>query len=229
MKLFLLVILALVTTSVEASVKSYPYQSCFEVASRMHKVPLDLLLAVAATESDWDADARSHANAHGIMQIQWPGTAKHLGVKRVGELYNPCLNISLGARYLQELLASFDASEEYALAAYNYGPTRIKAASVLPDGAKRYAAKVTAHRTRIAGGLIPNALKPQSSRALVTFDSKTRADHLARKLRTDIEGAIITVEKQSRPVRGYAVILQIGKAGLSVRDHVTLSNMGWKL
>ena len=66
---WLLMLLLLPPTLVEASVKRYPYQSCFEVASRMHKVPLDLLLAVAATESDWDADARSHANAHGIMQI----------------------------------------------------------------------------------------------------------------------------------------------------------------
>ena len=78
--------------------KRYPYQGCFEVAAQMHAVPLELLLAVAATESNWQADARSDANAHGIMQIQWPGTARHLGVKRVAELYNPCLNISLGAQ-----------------------------------------------------------------------------------------------------------------------------------
>ena len=75
--------------------KRYPYQGCFEIASTMHNVPLDLLLAVAATESNWNPDAHSNKNAHGIMQIQWPGTARHLGARRVSELYNPCLNIEL--------------------------------------------------------------------------------------------------------------------------------------
>ena len=54
-------------TSANTKDAPYPYQSCFEIASRMHDVPVDLLLAVAATESAWDPDARSHANAHGIM------------------------------------------------------------------------------------------------------------------------------------------------------------------
>ena len=76
-------------TSVSVQANSYPYQRCFEAAASLHQVPVDLLLAVAATESNWQPDARSHANAHGIMQIQWPGTARHLGVKRVAELYNP--------------------------------------------------------------------------------------------------------------------------------------------
>ena len=107
-----------------AATPTYPFESCFRIASQMHHVPLDLLLAVAATESNWDPTARSHANAHGVMQIQWPGTARHLGVRRVSELYNPCLNIELGARYLRELLDSNDGDVARALASYNYGPTR---------------------------------------------------------------------------------------------------------
>lgn len=206
---------------------SYPYQSCFEVASALHDVPLDLLLAVAATESNWDAAARSEANAHGVMQIQWPGTARHLGVKRVGELYNPCLNISLGARYLAELTGDFSGNVERALAAYNYGPTRIKASATLPNGAKAYAATVIKHQQRIAKGFIPTALQPQSRRTLVTFDSKTRARRLAKQLGADIEGATISVERVKRRGSGFAVILAVGNSGLTVRDHVTLANLGW--
>lgn len=209
--------------------QNYPYQRCFEVAAGLHDVPLDLLLAVAATESNWDADARSHANAHGIMQIQWPGTARHLGVKRVGELYNPCLNINLGAQYLKELLHTFDASETAALAAYNYGPTRIKAASEIPAGAQQYAARVMQHRQRIKQGLVPAALQPSSRRSLVVFDSRVRADRLAKKLSNKIEGATVQVERTRRPVRGYAVILAVGQGGLTVADHVMLKNMGWDL
>jgi len=108
-----------------AATKRYPYQGCFELAARAYDVPVELLLAVAATESNWNPDARSHANAHGIMQIQWPGTARRLGFERVAELYNPCLNIDAGARYLRELLDSHNGSVGRALAAYNYGPARI--------------------------------------------------------------------------------------------------------
>ena len=112
----------------------------------MHHVPLDLLLAVAATESNWDPTARSHANAHGVMQIQWPGTARHLGVRRVSELYNPCLNIELGARYLRELLDSNDGDVARALASYNYGPTRINQSPTIPAGARKYVETVARHR-----------------------------------------------------------------------------------
>ena len=210
------------------SPQRYPYQSCFEVAAQMHSVPLDLLLAVAATESNWDADARSHANAHGIMQIQWPGTAKHLGVARVAELYNPCLNISLGAQYLSELLASFDGDYERALAAYNYGPTRIKNSDALPVGAQKYAARVLQHQRRINAGLIPKGLKPQSQRTLVTFNSRSRANRLSTKLARMLDGATVRVDEKEHTPR-YAVVLEVGKGGLTSSDHVMLNNMGWAL
>ncbi|MCC5886526.1 MAG: lytic transglycosylase domain-containing protein [Gammaproteobacteria bacterium] len=135
--------------SAAAAGPPYPFQSCFETASELHDVPLDLMLAVAATESNWDPNARSHANAHGIMQIQWPGTAHHLGVERLTQLYKPCLNIELGGRYLREMLDRHDDDTTWALAAYNYGPARIASSPTLPAGALRYAATVEAHRARI--------------------------------------------------------------------------------
>ena len=148
----ILVVLASLLVWGRAEAAKYPYQSCFEVASTLHEVPLDVLLAVAATESAWNPDARSAANAHGIMQIQWPGTARHLGVTRLSELYNPCLNIELGARYLRELLDANGGDLERALAAYNYGPTRIAAAEELPSGARRYVSAVgEAQHVRVAG------------------------------------------------------------------------------
>ena len=228
-------LILLITLSLPAwssAPQRYPYQSCFEVAAQMHHVPLDLLLAVAATESNWDADARSHANAHGIMQIQWPGTAKHLGVTRVAELYNPCLNISLGAQYLNQLLVDFAGSDQHALAAYNYGPSRIRshldAGEPLPSGAQQYAARVQQHQRRISAGLIPRALKPHSQRTLVAFNSRSRAKRLSAKLARMLDGATVRVDQLQRSPR-YAVVLEVGKAGLTSSDHVTLSNMGWSL
>jgi hypothetical protein len=227
--ILLFCLLAGIITSAQAKpVQQYPYQSCFEVAAQMHRVPVDLLLAVAATESNWDADARSHANAHGIMQIQWPGTAKHLGVKRVAELYNPCFNISLGAQYLSELLAQFEGSSERALAAYNYGPTRISSSATLPQGAQRYAARVIQHQRRINAGLIPKALKPRSQQTLVAFNSRVRANRLSQKLARMLDGATVRVDQLQHPPR-YAVVLEVGKAGLTSNDHITLNSMGWSL
>jgi transglycosylase-like protein with SLT domain len=220
---------SLMTSSVFANATiKYPYQGCFAAAANLHQVPLDLVLAVAATESSWDADARSGANAHGIMQIQWPGTAKHLGVKRVGELYNPCLNISLGARYLHELLTTFKGSEEKALAAYNYGPTRILQSSELPAGAKKYVATVARHRKRITQGLIPTRLAPSSQKTLVTFDSRLRAQRLADKLSQVLQGATLDVSTTNQS-RSYAVVLNVGEGGLTASDQITLSQMGWSL
>ena len=228
---FLSVLLALSLVVVDAQAlpsRAFPYQGCFQVAASMHDVPVELLLAVAATESNWDADARSHADAHGIMQIQWPGTARHLGVRRVAELYNPCLNISLGARYLRELLDEFGHVQK-ALAAYNYGPTRIKASAELPGGARAYAEKVLAHRARIVEGVLPARLEPSAERTLVTFDSHSRAQNLAKTLSEKLQGATVSVQRVKRPVRGSAVVLAVGKDGLTVQDRLVLTNLGWSL
>lgn len=221
------VVLLLVSASSEAEAKRYPYQSCFEIASKMHDVPLDLLLAVAATESNWNPDARSNKNAHGIMQIQWPGTAQHLGIRRVSELYNPCLNIDIGARYLRELLHRFSLDETKAVAAYNYGPGRIAGAGVLPKGAAKYAAKVAKHRATINRGFIPTQLQPHQSQTLVTFDSRTRARRLADKLDAELIGATVTSMKLA--LGGYAVVLSIGGAGLTVQDRAMLHGLGWSV
>ena len=177
-RLAALLAVLLIPGLLSAAERSYPYQSCFEIASRMHDVPVDLLLAVAATESAWDPDARSHANAHGIMQIQWPGTARHLGVTRVAELYNPCLNIELGTRYLRELLDANGGDVQRALASYNYGPGRISRSPELPDGAVAYASKVAGHQSRIAADSAAAGERMLVARGVV-FESSTRARRFA--------------------------------------------------
>lgn len=211
---------AALTMAAEAS--RYPYQSCFEVASRLHNVPVDLLLGVAATESNWDPDARSHANAHGIMQIQWPGTAKHLGVRRPAELYNPCLNIELGARYLRELLDQFNNDTRRALAAYNYGPTRIAREKTLPPGAVRYVEKVLAHRAKVNRGKA-SWLTPATDYELIRFRSRTRAQRYAKVLDRQIDNADFSSLR--RDDGSYAVVMEVAPAGLSARDTFALESL----
>jgi soluble lytic murein transglycosylase-like protein len=223
-----LVVLSLVL-SVRAEAARYPYQSCFEIASRLHDVPLDVLLAVAATESAWNPDARSHANAHGIMQIQWPGTARHLGVTRVSELYNPCLNIDLGARYLRELLDRSDGDLDRALAAYNYGPGRIEGVAVLPAGASRYVETVAGHRNRIAsaaaGAAAPAAQPARAGRAeLVRFDHRARARRYTETLNRQVSSARFDYAEADD---GFVVTMRVIGQGLSFADRVLLANLGW--
>ena len=124
----------------------FPHANCFKTAAVAHGLPETLLLAVARGESDFDATARSKANAHGVMQILWPGTANHLGIYRLTELYDPCTNIDAGARYLKEMLARFDGDLHLALAAYNYGPERIAAdKNNIPTGARWYSDYIYRH------------------------------------------------------------------------------------
>ena len=207
-----------------AAGKPYPYQSCFEIASRMHDVPVDLLLAVAATESNWDPDARSQANAHGIMQIQWPGTARHLGVRRVSELYNPCLNIELGARYLRELLDASGGDVQRALAAYNYGPGRIGRAAELPDGARAYADRVATRQQHINARASDAGDRLMVARGVV-FESGIRANRFAGLLNRQIDSARFESVRESNG--RHRVQMHVSETGLSSTDVATLEALGW--
>ena len=123
---------------------AYPYRTCFEQAARRYAVPLPLLVAVARGESDFDPEAESVSQCYGIMQIKWPGTAKELGIMRKSDLFDPCINIHAGARYLSWLLERYDGDPYFAVAAYNYGPTTVSMQQV-PEGATWYAAYIHRH------------------------------------------------------------------------------------
>ncbi len=122
----------------------YPYASCFEQAALKYDVPLPLLLAVARGESDFDPRAKSVKDCYGIMQIQWPGTANDLGITRRRDLFDPCINIHAGARYLSWLLNRFKGDIYVTVAAYNYGPNAVTPDNV-PEGARWYAAYIYRH------------------------------------------------------------------------------------
>jgi transglycosylase-like protein with SLT domain/Sel1 repeat-containing protein len=76
-----------------------------------------LVLAVIATESGFNALAISHRNAKGLMQLM-PETVARFGVK---DPFDPEDNIRGGMTYLRWLLLHFDGNLTLALAAYNAG------------------------------------------------------------------------------------------------------------
>lgn len=98
------------------------YDEYFEQASRKYGVDKELLIAVAKTESNINADAVSSAGAVGVMQLM-PATASELGVS---DRYDAEQNIMGGAKYLSQLLSQFDGNVSLALSAYNAGASRVK-------------------------------------------------------------------------------------------------------
>jgi soluble lytic murein transglycosylase len=79
-------------------------------------------------ESTFQADAVSHANAIGLMQIL-PKEGRRLAKQRKvrytkSSLFDPEVNIELGMLYIAELTRTTGAPE-YAAAAYNAGEERL--------------------------------------------------------------------------------------------------------
>jgi len=108
-------------------------------AALSYGVDYDLLKALVATESAFNAKAVSPKGAVGLMQIM-PTTAQRYGVQSdrgasvSAKLTDPDLNIQTGTRYLADLLRLFDGQTELALAAYNAGEAAVaRAGNRIPN------------------------------------------------------------------------------------------------
>ena len=105
----------------------------YPVIALPRKLPVEpaLVLAVIRQESEFNARARSRANARGLMQLM-PSTAKfaarraRLKWDRRRLIRDAAYNIRLGSAYLAYLLDRFEGSYLLAAAAYNAGPARVK-------------------------------------------------------------------------------------------------------
>jgi hypothetical protein len=165
----------------------FPYEHCFRSAAATHDLPVSLLLAVARGESNFDPDAVSSANARGLMQILWPGTARHLGFTSLSQLHQPCANVDAGARYLAELLERYQGDMHLALAAYNYGPGRIPVdGSRVPDGARWYSSYIYRHLRYVLGDRLPRTLpknwQGEGELELAIFAAPYRAEAFVESL-----------------------------------------------
>ena len=100
-------------------------------AAQKYAVDPKLVSAVAEVESGGDQQAVSPAGAVGVMQLM-PDTAAGLGVNP----YNLESNVEGGAKYLREMLDTFDGDVKKAVAAYNAGPNAVKAYGGVPPYAE---------------------------------------------------------------------------------------------
>jgi soluble lytic murein transglycosylase-like protein len=117
----------------EASPTYHSVQPLLREAAQIHGLDLQLLKALIAVESGFDAKAVSPKGAMGLMQLIVP-TAQRYGLQsdRAGpverKLLDPRMNIGAGTRYLRDLLALFPGRLDLALAAYNAGEGAVQRA-----------------------------------------------------------------------------------------------------
>ena len=111
--------------------KAPPHDELVRQAAATEGLDVDLLRALMMVESSGRADAVSRAGARGLMQLV-PRTATEVAGKigvedfRPDMLFDPGLNLRLGAHYLAAMLKRYDGDESLALAAYNAGPENVK-------------------------------------------------------------------------------------------------------
>ncbi len=102
-------------------------------AANTYNIDVELLQALIATESGFDAQVVSPKGAVGLMQIM-PATAERYGVTGdaltplAKKLTDPQTNIKTGSRYLRYLINLFPGRLELALAAYNAGEGAVQRA-----------------------------------------------------------------------------------------------------
>lgn len=127
------------TTSLKQRVKQY--RPLVNEYAKKYQLPPQLILAVIEQESSFNPSARSASNAVGLMQLvaheggraAYRYSERKTGTPTLQELQDPKTNIRLGSAYLRLLLdRHFDDVENedlrvaIALAAYNWGPTRLR-------------------------------------------------------------------------------------------------------
>lgn len=97
--------------------------------SERHALDPVLVLAVIHVESRFDRNAISPRGAQGLMQVRTTAVQELIGEGRLParrhDLRNPQVNVEVGVSYLAHLVAMF-GDLNTALAAYNWGPTRIR-------------------------------------------------------------------------------------------------------
>jgi soluble lytic murein transglycosylase-like protein len=99
-----------------------PIVNFVNIIAPEYKLEPQLVLAIIATESNFDPLALSPRNAQGLMQLI-PGTAARFGVR---DALDPAQNIRGGMAYLRWLMAYFEGDIVLAAAAYNAGERTVE-------------------------------------------------------------------------------------------------------
>jgi soluble lytic murein transglycosylase len=107
-----------------------PWWDTIQTEAAKNNLDPYLVASLIRQESEFDPSAVSRANAYGLMQLLASvgrTMAKQEGVAhfQTFQLLDPNMNIRLGTRYFRQMLDKFGGVQEYALAAYNAGDSRV--------------------------------------------------------------------------------------------------------
>lgn len=136
-----------------------------------YQLPPQLVLAVMATESNFNPNAVSPKQAQGLMQLI-PDTAARFKVRNI---FDPAQNIRGGMAYLRWLLAYFEGDVPLALAAYNAGEGAVDRYRGVPPYAE------TRHYVRKVMALFDEAPKLPFDPKLTKPSSATATTRLLRR------------------------------------------------
>lgn len=132
-----------------------------EKYGQKYDVPINLIVAVIATESRFHPEVKGALDDTGLMQIRLiytPYWAKMIGIKAPktrDDLLNIDTNIHIGTYILSNLLEKYNNNLEQVIVAYNAGTTyvdkRIKNSAALP---KRYFKEVNDYHVELCNAPI---------------------------------------------------------------------------
>ena len=103
------------------------YKDIVFESAKQNNISSSLVFAVIKAESKFNKDAKSKANAIGLMQVKLTTANYMLSLENKSEilekeLFIPKNNIEIGTKYLKYLFDKFD-NEQVVICAYNAGET----------------------------------------------------------------------------------------------------------
>ena len=190
-----------------------PYDDLINKHAQITGLDPNLVKAIMARESNFKANARSHKDARGLMQVI-PSTARLMGVdpKR---LYEPEQSIIAGTRYLSFLNARYNGNLTKIIAGYNAGHGAVDKYGGTPPyrETQAYVRYVTTKYQVLGGGSFSNdsysdspviAKKKQNMLVLASWQKNQYPQYEDTQYKED--------ENYSEPVRLKAVSSNMNKS-----------------
>jgi soluble lytic murein transglycosylase len=141
----------------------FPYRRMVQAEASEWGVDPFFMAGLMRQESAFWAEARSRADARGLMQVL-PSTGRELarsvgpaGFQAERDLYNPEVNLHLGMAFFSDLRRRFGDEPTLLLSAYNAGPTRARRWRNFPEAGDpvRFTERIPFSETR---GYVKNVL-----------------------------------------------------------------------
>jgi soluble lytic murein transglycosylase len=141
----------------------FPYRRMVQAEASEWGVDPFFMAGLMRQESAFWAEARSRADARGLMQVL-PSTGRELarsvgpvGFQADRDLYSPEVNLHLGMAFFSDLRRRFGEEPTILLSAYNAGPTRARRWRSFPEAGDpvRFTERIPFSETR---GYVKNVL-----------------------------------------------------------------------